>query len=54
MLFSEVVQAQEVRDKELRLIAPGWLGRLDEDGIVPVYRMYRVRLMGSEYTIDWH
>ena len=46
VLFSEVVQSQEVRDKELRLIAPGWLARLDEDGIVPVYRMYRVQLNG--------
>ena len=45
-LQSEVVELQEVRDQALRLIAPGWLALLDEDDIVPVYRMYRVRLAG--------
>lgn len=46
VLFSEVVKAQEVRDEALHLIAPGWLARLDEDGIVPLYRMYRLQLNG--------
>lgn len=48
VLFSEVVEVQEVRDATLRLIAPGWLARLDEEGIVPLYRMYRVQLVGLE------
>ena len=48
VLFSEVVEVQEVRDATLRLIAPGWLARLDEEEIVPVYRMYRVQLVGQE------
>lgn len=28
------------------LIAPGWLAAYDEEAIVPVYRMYRVQLVG--------
>lgn len=43
VLFSEVL---EERDDRLRLIAPGWLAHLDEEEIVPVYRMYRIRLVG--------
>ena len=31
-----------------RFFAPGWLAVYDEEEIVPLYQMYRVRLVGSE------
>ena len=47
VLFSQVLEG---RDDRLRLIAPGWLAHLDEEGLVPVYRTYRVQLVGMSAT----
>ena len=42
VLFSGVMEVPGIR----YLIAPGWLAVYDEEAIVPVYRMYRVQLVG--------
>lgn len=44
VLVSQVVDVAPA--PRTRLFAPGWLAVYDEEEIVPLYRMYRVRLVG--------